>query len=71
MIDDKFKDQPLEAVASTFMIHENLIPHIKELKRQGDILLVEMKPGHEDILPEGEMISLSSDKYFKLLTAQS
>ena len=34
-IDKKYKDNPLEAVASTFHIHENLIPHIKELKRQG------------------------------------
>ena len=41
-IEDQFKDTPLAAIASTFRIHQNLIPHIKEIKRQGDILLVEM-----------------------------
>jgi hypothetical protein len=67
-IDDQFKNDPLEAIARTFFIHENLIPHIKELKRQGDILLVEL---NSDIDPRGEMISLSKEQYFSLLTAQS
>lgn len=67
-IEDQYKDDPLEAVASTFRIHKNLIPHIKELKRQGDILLVEMK---EDVKPEGDIVPLSADQYFSLLTAQS
>ena len=67
-IDEKHKDKPLEAVASTFVIHENLIPHIKELKRQGDILLVEMT---KDVEPEGELVSLSAEQYFGLLTCQS
>tara|TARA_R110002012_G_scaffold177489_1_gene342309 strand:- start:161 stop:952 length:792 start_codon:yes stop_codon:yes gene_type:complete len=67
-IEDQYKDDPLEAVASTFRIHENLIPHIKELKRQGDILLVEME---EDIEPEGEIVPLNAEQYFSLLTAQS
>jgi hypothetical protein len=67
-IEDKYKDNPLEAVASTFRIHENLIPHIKELKRQGDVLLVEM---HKDVEPEGEIIPLNAEQYFSLLTAQS
>jgi len=67
-IDDQYKDDPLEAIAHTFFIHENLIPFIKELKRQGDILLVELT---EDIEPRGNMVSLSKDQYFSLLTAQS
>ena len=67
-IEDEYKDSPLEAVASTFRIHENLIPHIKELKRQGDVLLVEMQ---KDIEPEGEIIPLTSKQYFDLLTCQS
>ena len=67
-IEDDYKDSPLEAVASTFRIHENLIPHIKELKRQGDVLLVEMQ---KDIEPEGEIIPLTSKQYFDLLTCQS
>ena len=67
-IDEQYKDKPLEAVASTFVIHKNLIPYIKELKRQGDILLVEMK---EDVEPEGELVSLTAEQYFDLLTCQS
>jgi len=67
-IEDKYKDDPLEAIASTFRIHENLIPHIKELKRQGDILLVEMD---SDIDPEGDIVPLNAEQYFSLLTAQS
>ena len=67
-IEEEYKDSPLEAVASTFRIHENLIPHIKELKRQGDVLLVEME---EDIKPEGEIVPLTSEQYFSLLTCQS
>ncbi len=68
-INEKYKDQPLDAIASTFMIHENLIPHIKELKRQGDILLVEM--GDKDMTPEGSIVSLSKEQYFELLTCES
>jgi hypothetical protein len=67
-IEEEYKDSPLEAVASTFRIHENLIPHIKELKRQGDVLLVEME---EDVKPEGEIVPLTSEQYFSLLTCQS
>lgn len=70
-IEDQFKDDPLEAVASTFRIHENLISEIKEIKRQGDVLLVEMKEGSEKLKPEGEMVPLNADQYFSLLTAQS
>jgi len=67
-INDEHKNKPLEAVASTFMVHENVLPHIKEIKRQGDVLLVEM---NEEVEPEGEMISLTADQYFGLLTCQS
>lgn len=70
-IEEQYKDKPLDAVASTFRIHESLIPYIKELKRQGDILLVEMKEGSSDVKPEGEIIPLTSEQYFELLTAQS
>ena len=67
-IEDDYKDSPLEAVASTFRIHENLIPHIKEIKRQGDVLLVEMK---KDVKPDGEIVPLSAEQYFDLLTCQT
>jgi hypothetical protein len=58
----------LTAIASTFVVHKNIIPHIKALKRQGDILLTEMD---DDIKPEGEMVSLTKEQYFGLLVAQS
>lgn len=67
-IEEQYKENPLEAIASTFRIHKNLIPHIKELKRQGDILLVEMK---EDVKPEGEIVPLTKEQYFDLLTVET
>lgn len=67
-IEDTWALQPLEAIAHTFRIHENLIPHISELKRQGDVLLVELA---RDIEPAGAIIALDADTYFGLLTAQS
>jgi len=67
-IDDTHKMSPLEAIASTFRVHENLIPYIKEIKRQGDILLLELT---ENIEPTGEVVPLTSEQYFGLLTCQS
>jgi hypothetical protein len=45
-----------------------MIPHIKEIKRQGDVLLFEMK---KELLPEGKIVPLTADQYFNLLVAQS
>lgn len=67
-IEHFYKDQPLEAIASTFRIHENVIPHIKELKRQGDIMLVEL---NEQIIPKGQIIPLTAEQYFRLLTIET
>ena len=67
-IEDQYKDSPLEAVASTFRIHENLIPHVKEIKRQGDILLVEL---NQEVEPQGDIVPLTAEQYFGFLTAQS
>lgn len=67
-IEKKYKDDPLAAIASTFRIHENVIPYIKCLKRQGDILLCEMKV---KILPEGKVRPLTKEEYFGLLIAES
>jgi hypothetical protein len=69
-IDERYKDDPLEAIASTFMVHESVKPHIKELKRQGDILLVEMDT---EVTPDKNerMVSFTAEEYFSLLTAQS
>jgi len=68
-IEEEYKENPLEAIASTFRIHENLIPYIKEIKRQGDILLVEMLD--DTIEPSGNIVPLNAEQYFRLLTAQS
>lgn len=67
-IKDDYKDDPLSAIASTFIIHKNIIPHIKCLKRQGDLLLIEM---NKYIKPEGDLVSLTKEQYFGLLEAQS
>lgn len=67
-IDDAWAEDPLEAIAHTFHIHENLVPHIVELKRQGDVLLVELT---QDIEPAGAIVALDAATYFGLLTAQS
>jgi len=67
-IEEQYKDSPKDAIASTFRIHENLVPYIKELKRQGDVLLVELT---EEVEPEGNIITLNSEQYFSLLTTES
>lgn len=67
-IEEQYKDNPLEAIASTFRFHKNVIPHIKELKRQGDIMLVEL---NEEIEPKGEIIPLTAAQYFGLLTIET
>lgn len=68
-IEPEYKDNPLEAIASTFRVHKNLVPHIKELKRQGDVLLMEFD---EPVEPEGtEMVALTKDQYFSLLTCEA
>lgn len=67
-IEDQYKDSPLEAVASTFRIHENIIPHIKEIKRQGDVLLVEL---NKEVEPQGDIVPLTAEQYFGFLSAQS
>lgn len=67
-IDEQYKDDPLEAIASTFRFHENVIPHIKELKRQGDIMLVEL---NQFVEPQGEIVPLTAEQYFKYLTIET
>lgn len=62
------KKGPLEAIASTMRVYENMIPHIKTIKRQGDVLLFEMD---KDIVPSGKIVPLTADQYFSLLVAQS
>lgn len=70
-IEDKYKNDPLEAIASTFRVHANIIPYIKEIKRQGDILIPELTDAGANIEPEGDLVPLTAEQYFGLLTAQS
>jgi len=58
----------LEAIASTIRVYENMIPHIKYIKRQGDVLLFEMD---SEIIPSGEIVPLTAEQYFAKLIAQS
>lgn len=67
-IDEKYKDSPLEAVASTFWVYDNMIPYIKEIKRQGDVLLVEWTKPFEK---GGKLVPLTAEIYFKHLTCQT
>jgi hypothetical protein len=62
------KKGPLEAIASTVRVYENMIPHIKEIKRQGDVFLFEMD---KEIIPSGEIVPLDAETYFRLLVAQT
>lgn len=67
-VDAKYKDDPLEAIASTFHVPENYIGHITGLKRHGDILLIELDSYIE---PSEEKVALNKEQYFSLLKAQS
>jgi hypothetical protein len=67
-IEPEYKNDPLTAIASTFRVHKNLIPHIKKLKRQGDILLMELD---KEVQPEGEVVPLTKEQYFNLLTCEA
>ncbi|MGQ7854667.1 hypothetical protein ACUN24_10500 [Pedobacter sp. WC2501] len=67
-IEPQYAYNPLTAIASTFRIHENIIPHIKALKRQGDILICEMKT---NIIPKGNIRPLTQNEYFGLLEVES
>lgn len=69
-IDEQYKLKPLHAIASTFRFHENVIPFISALKRQGDIMLVEMS---ENVSPDpnSPIIPLTPEQYFSLLVSES
>lgn len=69
-IDEEYKNKPLHAIASTFRFHENIIPFISALKRQGDIMLIEMS---KDVAPDpnSPIIPLTPEQYFGLLVSES
>lgn len=72
-IESQYAKDPLAAIASTFRVPSGVIPYIKEIKRQGDILLCEMDETFADytMKPGDSMVPLTADQYFTLLTAQS
>jgi hypothetical protein len=67
-VEEQYKKDPLAAIASTFRIHENVIPHIKCLKRQGDVLICEMK---REVIPSGAVRPLTKKEYFGLLEVET
>jgi len=69
-IEEKYKDDPLEAIASTFRVHESIIPYIRAIKRQGDILLCELE---KEVTPDknDNIVPLSKEQYFGFLKAQA
>lgn len=84
-INEQYANDPLSAVASTFFVYANIIPYISELKRQGDVMLIEFKDGFAmDTINQtqvfvwegeshyvGERRPLTKEEYFGLLTAES
>jgi hypothetical protein len=64
----QYKDDPLEAIASTFKIYEGVIPFIKCLKRKGNALTCEMK---EEVMPSGYIRPLTKEEYFGLLEVEA
>lgn len=72
-LEEQYKDDPLEAIASTFRVHQQIIPYIKELKRQGDILLVELTQdvNIDEPFSNSSLVPLTAEQYFSLLTIES
>lgn len=68
-IKEEYKNDPLTAIASTFMIHENLIPYIDEIKRQGDVVFLELTD--PNVKPDGKIVPLTKEQYFEKLTVQT
>lgn len=66
-IDSKFRNDPESAISSMAIFHENIIPHIKAIRRQGDVFLLEM---NEDVLPEGNTRYLTKEEYFSLVVEE-
>ncbi|MEJ5102351.1 hypothetical protein [Chryseobacterium sp. MYb328] len=66
-IEKEYSGDALTAAASTFRIHENIIPHIKCVKRQGNILICELK---KEIIPQGFPRVLTPAEYFGFLEVE-
>jgi hypothetical protein len=66
-VEERYKSDPLEAIASTIKMHENVIPFIKSIKRKGDTIVFEMK---EEVTPLGNARPLTKREYFGLLEVE-
>jgi hypothetical protein len=66
-VEGRYKNDPLEAIASTIKMHENVIPFIKSIKRKGDTIVFEMK---EEVMPLGNARPLTKREYFGLLEVE-
>lgn len=67
-IDARYAHDPLEAIASTFHLHDNILFYCTGIQRQGDILIVEMP---EYIEPIGHPRPMTKFEYFRLMIAES
>ncbi|MBB4807938.1 hypothetical protein HNP38_003254 [Chryseobacterium defluvii] len=67
-IEEQYKDNALTAIASTFRVHENMIPYIRCLKRQGDLLFCELI---REVTPKGFTRPLTAKEYFSLLEVET
>lgn len=67
---NKYYEDPKDAVASTFYMYESLIPYIKAIKRQGDIMVVELT---EKVDPKenDNMVPLDQETYFNNLVCET
>ena len=77
-----YEDAALRGIASTCVIEDNLLPYIKQIKRQGDLFLIEWNDDFDNKLFDGEVdlgelrkegskVQLTPEQYFGLLVSES
>lgn len=73
-IEDQYKDDPLSAVASTFRVPKDLIPHITAIKRQGDVMLWELDEQFNEKefkYNDSDLVPLTKEQYFGWLISET
>lgn len=72
-IDERYKDDPLSAIASCCRVQEDIKGDIIGMYRQGDIFYANYKPGFDmnRINPDAPKVPLTKEEYFNLLIAES
>ena len=77
-----YEDAALRGISSTCVLEDNLLPHIKQIKRQGDLFLIEWEEDFDTKLYNGEIdlkeyrskgkrVQLNPEQYFGLLVSES